>query len=67
MNQSEDQNQALETVDELKEEIEKIKVMCIATHIMEITRRLSEEKKKKLEAYCDKVMLDYDETFTNRE
>ena len=36
MNQSEDSNQAPETVDELKEEIEKIKVMCIATHIIEI-------------------------------
>ena len=29
-------------VDELKEEMEKIKVLCIATHIMEMTRTLSD-------------------------
>jgi hypothetical protein len=34
--------------DELKGEMEKIKVLCIATHIMEITRMLPEEKKRAL-------------------
>ena len=45
------------SVDDLKEEMEKIKVLCIATHILEMTRKLPDEKKKNLEAYCDKVML----------
>lgn len=34
--------------DELKGEMEKIKVLCIATHIMEMTRMLPEEKKRAL-------------------
>jgi len=46
-----------ENVDELKEEMEKIKVLCIATHILEMTRYLEPLKKKNLEDYCDKVML----------
>jgi hypothetical protein len=37
-----------ENVDELKGEMEKIKVLCIATHIMEMTRMLPEEKKRTL-------------------
>jgi len=39
--------------------MEKIKVLCIATHILEMTRKLPDEKKKNLEAYCDKVMLSH--------
>lgn len=35
-------------VDELKEEMEKIRVLCIATHIMEMTRQLSDEDKRAL-------------------
>jgi uncharacterized protein YecA (UPF0149 family) len=34
-----------EGVDELKEEMEKIKINVIATHIMEMTRMLDNEKK----------------------
>ena len=49
--------EASENIDELKEEMDKIKVRCLATHIMEITRLLSDERKQKLQAYCDKVML----------
>ena len=46
-----------ESVDELKEEMEKIKVLCIATHILELTRTLKDDRKELLAAYCDKVML----------
>ena len=37
--------------------MDRIKVLCLATHIMEITRMLPNERKQKLEKYCDKVML----------
>ena len=56
-----------ENVEELKDEMEKIKVGCIATHIMEITRKLPNQRKKKLETYCDSVMLDFDEETTDRD
>lgn len=46
-----------ENVDELKEEMDKIKIMCIATHIMEMTRMLPDEDKLILERFCDKIML----------
>ena len=46
-----------ESVDELKEEMEKIKVLCIATHILEMTRYLETAKKDALASYCDQVML----------
>lgn len=60
-------NAGHEAVDELKDDMEKIKVLCIATHVMEITRNLPLDSKKNLETYCDKVMLDYDETITDRD
>ena len=41
--------------DELKGEMEKIKVLCIATHIMEMTRMLPEEKKRQLQRFCDEI------------
>ena len=50
-------HQGLENVDELKEEMDKIKIMCIATHIMEMTRILPDEDKLVLERFCDKIML----------
>ena len=43
--------------DELKGEMEKIKVLCIATHIMEMTRMLPEEKKRALQRFCDEIQL----------
>lgn len=42
-------------VDELKEEMEKIRVLCIASHIMEMTRQLSEDDKRVLQRYCDEI------------
>ena len=41
----------------LKKEIDKIKANVIATIIMEITRRLDEEKKKSVKAFCDKMLF----------
>jgi hypothetical protein len=49
--------QGYEGVDELKEEMDNIKILCIACHILEITRTLDNEKKLLLESYCDKIML----------
>lgn len=49
--------QGYEGVDELKEEMDKIKILCIATHIMEMTRMLSNDKKLVLESFLDKIML----------
>lgn len=43
--------------DELKEEMHKIKVLCIVTHILEMTRCLRNEQKQTLESFCDKIML----------
>ena len=37
--------------------MEKIKVLCIATHIMEMTRMLPEEKKRALQRFCDEIQL----------
>ena len=42
-------------VDELKEEMDKIKVLCIATHIMEMTRTLADTEKKLLSRFCDEI------------
>lgn len=44
-------------VDELKEEMDKIKVLCVAAHVLELTRNLGGEQKKLLERFCDNVML----------
>lgn len=44
-------------VDELKEEMEKIKVLCIATHIMEMTRSLGGLEKKLLSRFCDEIQM----------
>lgn len=41
----------------MKGEMDKIKILCVATHIMEITRRLDNSKKLVLESFCDKIML----------
>jgi len=38
----------------------KIKVYCMAIHVMEMTRNLSQEQKKLLERFCDNVMLTKD-------
>ena len=43
-------------VDEMKTEMDKIKIMCIATHIMEMTRILSNEKKELMERYCQNAI-----------
>jgi hypothetical protein len=49
--------QGYDGVDELKEEMDKIKILCIATHIMEMTRMLPNDKKLVLESFLDKIML----------
>jgi hypothetical protein len=49
--------QGYEGVDELKTEMNKIKVLCIASLIMEQTRMLSKDDKQKMENFCDKIML----------
>jgi len=49
--------QGYEGVDELKDEMDKIKILAIATQIMEMTRMLSNDKKLVLESFCDKIML----------
>lgn len=51
------QNTRIEYVDELKHEMDKIKILCIVTHVMEITRSLSDDKKRDLGSFCDKLML----------
>ena len=43
--------------DEMQEEMEQIKILCIATHIMEMTRLLNNDQKQVLENFCDKIML----------
>lgn len=43
-------------VDELKGEMDQIKILCIVTHIYEITRMLSNDDKAKLKQYCDQVI-----------
>ena len=43
-------------VDELQGEMDKIKIMCIATHIMEMTRMLSSKEKELMESYCKKLL-----------
>ena len=37
--------------------MDKIKILCIVTHVMEITRMLSDDKKRDLGSFCDKLML----------
>ena len=46
-----------EGIDELKEEMDNIKILCIATHILEMTRILENTEKLHLESFCDKIML----------
>lgn len=46
-----------EGIDELREEINKIKIMTVVIIIMDITRNLNEEQKKLLEKYCDQITL----------
>jgi len=41
----------------LKKDMDKIKANVIATIIMEITRRLDEDKKKIVQAFCDKMIF----------
>lgn len=43
--------------DELKEDMNKIAAMCIATHIMEMTRLLPAQNKLLLETYLDNIVL----------
>lgn len=47
----------MEYIDELKHEMDKIKILCVVTHVMEMTRMLSDDKKKDLGSFCDKLML----------
>ena len=39
------------------EDVEQIKILCVVTHILEMTRRLDPEDKTRLERFCDKIML----------
>ena len=32
-------------------------MLCIVTHILEMTRRLDPQDKTRLERFCDKIML----------
>ena len=50
-----DQN-LIQILDEIKEEMEKIKNYCIVTHIMEMTRILSDEDKTKLSQSLKEIM-----------
>lgn len=43
--------------DELKAQMDDIKVRCIATQILAVTRKLGHEKKHVLEIFCDKLYL----------
>lgn len=43
-------------VDELKVEMEKIKIMCIATHIMEMTRMQNNVQKKFMISYLNRII-----------
>ena len=43
-------------IDELNEEMEKIKVLVVATHILEMTRVLNRSQKSVLEKYCDSII-----------
>lgn len=42
-------------LDEIKEKIEEIKNLCVVTHIMEMTRILSDEDKTKLSQYLKEI------------
>ncbi len=50
--------------DKVEKRINEIKVNLIATIIMEKTRTLKRKQKKKVKAFCDKVLFDemFDET-----
>ena len=37
--------------------MENIKILCIAVHILEMTRRLNNNEKQMLESFCDSIML----------
>lgn len=43
-------------IDELQIEMDNIKILCIATHVMEMTRRRNNEDKQLLAEYCDAIM-----------
>lgn len=42
-------------LDEIKEKMEEIKNLCVVTHIMEMTRILSDEDKTKLSQYLKEI------------
>jgi len=50
-----------ESVDELRDEMENIKVLCIAAHIIELTRLRTNDEKGALSDYCGAIMLRADE------
>ena len=50
-----------ESVDELRDEMEKIKVLCVAAQIIELTRLRPNDEKRALSEYCDVIMLRPDE------
>ena len=45
-----------EVIDELYEEMNRIKILGVATHIMEMTRMLTTTQKKALKEFCDKIV-----------
>ena len=47
----------LESVDDLKVEMDRIKIYCIATHIMEMTRIRDNKDKAKIQQYCDRLIF----------
>lgn len=45
-----------EIIDELYEEMNRIKILGVATHVMEMTRMLPNNQKKALKSFCDKIV-----------
>ena len=59
--QDQNDNEDEENLDELQGEIDRIKVLTIATIIMEMTRKLEDSRKAELEGFCDKIKLQDDD------
>jgi len=51
------ENGSTETSRTIMQQIESIKILAVATTIMEMTRRLSKEKKNLVKAFCDKLLF----------
>ena len=57
-----------EGIDELKDEMEKIKISVVATIIMEMTRFLPQKKRQTLENFCSQIILNkYQSDLDNNE